>query len=169
MGSPNPPYQETDMSSYGYYLCGGLFVVYYWNLLIKTKENLMRKISIAMFLFSLLVIPLHYSSAIYQNSVLSTLLSKPKVSSSWTPLKPIVLDQSHLNPYAPLGSIYNQMYTRSANDFSGWTNTKAPLGSQFNPIYIGNSSTRYYSSSLFNTARIGTQFNPLYLAPVTGY
>lgn len=128
----------------------------------------MRKISIAMFLFSLLVIPIHYSSAVYQNSVLSTLLSKPKVSNHWTPLKPITLDQSHSNPYAPLGSQYNQMYTRRANDFSGWTNSSAKLGSQFNPIYIGNSKT-INSISLLNTARIGTQFNPLYLSPLAGY
>lgn len=28
MGSPNPPYRETYMSSYGYYLCDGLFASY---------------------------------------------------------------------------------------------------------------------------------------------
>jgi len=129
----------------------------------------MRKISIVMFLLSILVIPLHYSSAIYQSSLLDSLLSRPSKTTSWTPIKPITLNQAHSNPYAPLGSQYNQMYTRSASDFSGWTNSSAPLGSQFNPIYIGNSNTRYYSSWPSNSARLGTQFNPIYLSPISGY
>ncbi len=78
-------------------------------------------------------------------------------------------DQSHLNPYAPLGSQFNQMYTRRASDFSGWTNSSAPLGSQFNPLYIGNSNYHLNYPGLFNTNPIGTQFNPIYLSPPVGF
>ena len=146
----------------------------------------MRSKILILFLFSFLF-PVHFTFALTQLRTDFTLTPltpsvkikpqiinwskfiRPAVTTNWVPLKPITLDQSHLNPYAPLGSQYNQMYTRSANDFSGWTNSSAPLGSQFNPIYIGNSNTRYYPTNLLNPARIGTQFNPLYLSAPTGF
>jgi hypothetical protein len=137
---------------------------------LETKDNFMRKILIVMFLFSILVIPLHYSSAAYYSSLLTLLLKKPApTTSNWVPLKPITLNQSHLNPYAPLGSQYHQIYTKSANDFSGWTNSSAPLGSQFNPIYVGNNSYNTSYVNLINPARLGTQFNPLYLSAPAGF
>ena len=154
---------------------------------LETKDNFMRSKILVLFLFSLLI-PIHFSSALTQLSTNFTLTPltpsvgiKPQIidwskfirpattTTNWVPLKPITLNQSHLNPYAPLGSQYNQLYTKNANDFSGWTNSSAPLGSQFNPIYVGNNNYNTSYINLINPARLGTQFNPLYLSAPAGF
>lgn len=122
-----------------------------------------------MFLLSFLVIPTHSSFAYSYIPI-----PKP-IHTSWTPLsmpwtskKLITLNQNHIiNPYAPLGSQSNQIYTQSVNDFSGLTNYYAQLGTQFNPIYIRNNND---SPGIINYyAPIGSQFNPIYLSPLTGF
>lgn len=111
-----------------------------------------NRIIIVAFLFSLLI-PANLTFATYFTT---SIKPTPKyVGRTWTPLQPV--NYNFTNPYAPIGSQFNPVYTRSFGT-SGFVNPYASIGTQFNPVF-----TRPYGTSGFSNsyAPLGTQFNPI--------